>query len=175
VRAADLDLSLVRQVPPRRLAGVTVLARTSLRPGDIKTGIGGESAAIAVTLGDQRIEILGVHPPSPTTGIRSDTRDDLLAAAADWVGSRDREVIVVGDLNATPWSHATRSLRRSAGLTDTRRGFGLQATWPAALGALSIPIDHVLVTAGLGFEERRTGPALGSAHRPVLVVIGPSG
>ena len=35
-----------------------------------------------------------------------------------------------------------------------------------------IPIDHVLHTAGLGTEGRRTGPALGSAHRPVIVEVG---
>jgi endonuclease/exonuclease/phosphatase (EEP) superfamily protein YafD len=38
-----------------------------------------------------------------------------------------------------------------------------------------IPIDHVLHTGGLGSTDRRTGPAYGSAHRPVLVEIGFAG
>jgi endonuclease/exonuclease/phosphatase (EEP) superfamily protein YafD len=85
------------------------------------------------------------------------------------------EVVVVGDLNATPWSHAYGVLRLGGGLVDTLRGRGLQPTWPEGWGFLMIPIDHVLHTRGLGSADRRTGPAFGSTHRPVLVRIGVAG
>lgn len=175
IRSADLPLRLVTIVPRGRVAGVTVLARPSLLPGVVEVRLGGEAAALAVNLDGERIEILGLHPPSPTDATRSGRRDRMLAGAGDWVAGRDREVVVVGDLNATTWSHAFVTLRERGGLIDTLAGSGLQPTWPDGWGPLSIPIDHVLHTAGLGSEDRHTGPAFGSAHRPVLVAIGHSG
>lgn len=172
IRASDLPLQIVSVVPRGRIAGVTVLVRPSLLPGAIDVDLGGEAAAVAVRLGDQRIDLLGIHPMSPTTRERSERRDAMLSAAGDWVRSRPGEVVVVGDMNATPWSHAFRDLRRRGGLVDTMRGAGLQPTWPDGWGVLSIPIDHVLHTTGLASTARRTGPAFGSAHRPVIVTIG---
>ncbi len=173
IRGADLPLQIVSIVPRGRIAGVTVLVRPELRPGAVEVHLGGEAAAVTVDLGASRIDILGVHPPSPTTSERSGLRDDILSAAAQWVRERPGEVVLVGDLNATPWSHALRGLRRDAGLIDTMRGAGIQPTWPNDWGLLAIPIDHVLHTGGLAAEDRRTGPAFGSAHRPVMVTIGP--
>jgi endonuclease/exonuclease/phosphatase (EEP) superfamily protein YafD len=172
IRAADLPLQIGAVVPRGRIAGVTVLARPELLPGAVEVSIGGEAAAVSLDLGGERVDFIGVHPPSPTTADRSERRDAILAAAAEWVTSRPGEVVLVGDLNATPWSHAFRNLRRNGGLTDTMRGAGLQPTWPDGWGWLAIPIDHILHTSGLAAADRRTGPAFGSAHRPVLVTIG---
>ena len=172
IRSSDLPLQIVAVVPRGRIAGVTVLVRPSLLPGAVEVQLGGEAAAVTLDLGDRRIDVLGIHPPSPTTAARSDRRDRMMAAAAVWVRGRPGEVVVVGDLNATPWSHGLRTLRRTGGLVDTMRGRGLQPSWPVGWGVLAIPIDHVLHTGGLASEDRRTGPAFGSAHRPVMVTIG---
>jgi endonuclease/exonuclease/phosphatase (EEP) superfamily protein YafD len=99
----------------------------------------------------------------------------MLAATGEWVASRDNPVVLVGDFNATPWSASFRTLQRRGLLHDTLWGAGLQASWPEGWGPLSIPIDHVLHTADLGSVDRRTGPSFGSAHRPVLVSVGPTG
>ncbi len=171
-RNSDIPLQIISIVPRGRIAGVTVLARASLRPGAVEVSLGGEASAVTVDLGDQRIDLLGIHPPSPTTAERSQRRDGMIVAAGEWIRSRSGEVLVVGDLNATPWSHAVRTLRRSGALVDTMRGVGLQPSWPEGWGVLAIPIDHVLHTGGLASENRRTGPSIGSAHRPVIVTIG---
>jgi endonuclease/exonuclease/phosphatase (EEP) superfamily protein YafD len=175
IRQSGLPLQIISVVPRGRLAGVTVLARPSLNPGLVPVDLTGEVSAVAVDLGDERIEVLGIHPVSPTSPGRSAARDRLIARAADWVATRDGEVVVVGDLNATPWSHAYSSLLLRGGLVDTLRGQGLQPTWPSGWGPLMIPIDHVLHTPGLGSADRRVGPELGSSHRPVLVDIGWAG
>lgn len=172
IRASDLALQIVSVVPRDRIAGVTVLARPSLLPGAIEMDLRGEAAAVSVNLGDRRVDVLGLHPLSPTTAARSHRRDEMISDAAEWVREREGEVVVVGDLNATPWSHAFDDLRRHGGLIDTMRGAGMQPTWPDGWGVLSIPIDHVLHTSGLASTGRRTGPAFGSAHRPVMVTIG---
>jgi endonuclease/exonuclease/phosphatase (EEP) superfamily protein YafD len=169
---ADLPLVLVRAVPTGRVAGVSVFASPDLDPAAIEVDVGGESAAISIVVGDERVDVIGVHPPSPTSAVRADRRDRMLTATGDWVAARPRPVIVVGDFNATPWSAAHRSLRWRGMLVDSLRGAGLQASWPDGWGALAIPIDHVLHTAQLASTDRRTGPSFGSAHRPVLVSIG---
>jgi endonuclease/exonuclease/phosphatase (EEP) superfamily protein YafD len=174
-RAADLAVQPISVVPPGNLAGVTILAKPQLLPRPVEVGIGTEAAAVSVLLGANRIEMLGLHPPSPTTASRAATRDRIMASAAAWVSAREGEVVVVGDFNATPWSHAFRILRGGAGLTDSLRGHGLEPSWPSGWGPLMVPIDHVLYTDGLASRDRRTGPAFESAHRPVLVTIGTRG
>ena len=84
-------------------------------------------------------------------------------------------VLVVGDLNATPWSSGFRALERRGSLVDSLRGRGLQPSWPEGFGPLMIPIDHALHTTDLAVADRRTGPASGSAHRPLVVSAGRTG
>ena len=172
MRHAELPLTIVAVVPRDQLAGVTVLASADLFPTAIEVDIHREVVALSVVVDGESIEIIGVHPPSPTTAVRAERRDRILQEAADWVADREAPVVLVGDLNVTPWSAAYRTLRWRSGLVDSMYGTGLQASWPVDWGVLSIPIDHVLHTPDLGSSDRRTGPSFGSAHRPVVVSIG---
>ncbi|MDX1689488.1 MAG: endonuclease/exonuclease/phosphatase family protein [Acidimicrobiia bacterium] len=174
--AAGLPLDFVSTVPAGRIAGVTVLARPSLAARPVDPGLD-PSEAVAVDLehAGGSLTILGLHPPSPTDAGRAARRDTILGAAGDWVRERTGPVLVVGDLNATPWSVGFRELERRGGLTDSLRGRGLQPTWPAGFGPLMIPIDHALHTGGLAVADRRTGPSAGSAHRPLVVSVGAAG
>jgi endonuclease/exonuclease/phosphatase (EEP) superfamily protein YafD len=68
--------------------------------------------------------------------------------------------IVLGDLNATPWS---------AWFPPAEvRGSLPWATFPSWYG---IPIDHVLAGPDIGYDERRVGPSIGSDHRPVIAKL----
>ncbi len=78
--------------------------------------------------------------------------------------------MVVGDLNASPWSYAFRPLADSD-LVNSLNGFGLQATWPSVLGPFGVPIDHLLHSAEFTTVTRRTGPSLGSEHRSVFITL----
>jgi len=163
-------------VPGGWVAGISVLADPALGARAIPFGFSaapGEAAAVEVTLDGRRVVVLGLHPPSPTSGDRAGRRDRILRDAGDWVASLDVPVLVVGDLNATPWSSAFRELRYRGRLLDTSRAAGLQTTWPEGWGPLMIPIDHALHTRGLVAVDRRIGPALGSLHRPVVVTVAP--
>ena len=172
MRHAEVPLTIVAVVPRDQLAGVTVLASAALSPTAIEVDIHREVVALSVVVDGELIEIIGVHPPSPTTGQRAERRDRILREAAEWVAGREVPVVLVGDLNVTPWSAAYRLLRWRGGLIDSMSGAGMQASWPVGWGVLSIPIDHVLYTAGVGSVGRRLGLSLGSAHRPVLVAVG---
>lgn len=130
------------------------------------------AVAVEVELDGRTLHVLGVHTRSPRSPSRAAVRDRELAHVAAWVRSHEGPVLVIGDLNVTPWSHAFRDLLSETGLRDSQRGFGVQPTWPAGSGLLMIPIDHALHSPELAVVRRTTGPALGSAHRSLTVEIG---
>jgi len=170
-------MAVIAIVPRGRVSGITVLADASVQARALPISFAGPSDAVAVeaTLGSERIVVLGLHPPSPTSGGRAAQRDEILADAGDWIASLDAPVLVVGDLNATPWSHAFRTMRLRGRLIDTSHGAGLQPTWPSGWGPVMIPIDNALHTDGLVTVARTTGPSLGSAHLPLVVTVAGSG
>lgn len=126
------------------------------------------AAALDVALGEEDVTLLSLQTRSPRRPQRAETRNRQLEAATTWVGAQDTPVVVIGDLNVTPWSPAFRRLT-AAGLRDSQRGFGLQPSWPSSGGPLMVPIDHALHTAELTIVDRGTGPAHGSEHRSVVV------
>ena len=117
----------------------------------------------------QPIQVLSTHPLAPTNAERASLRDAQIRFAADWAEGREGAVVVVGDLNATPWSWPFRLLT-GTGLRNSQHGFGLQASFPTtALFLMRVPIDHLLVSGELGVRERYLGPSLGSDHFPLVV------
>ena len=78
-------------------------------------------------------------------------------------------LLVMGDFNAAPWSRRVRRLEIGHSLRHPPRPIG---TWPATLGALGIPIDHMLVRGGAQFAwQEPWGDDLGSNHRGLLAGI----
>ena len=96
-------------------------------------------------------------------------RDGQLAELATLVGHQRHPVMLLGDLNASPWSYPFRRLLRDTGLLNSMRGWGVQPTWPAPLGPLGIPIDHVLHSEEIRITRRSTGPWIGSDHLPLII------
>ncbi len=115
--------------------------------------------------------IVLTHPIPPVRREPYDLQRAQLAAIAARVHSLGSSVIVMGDLNATPWSRPFRELVEASGLCDSRAGFGLQASFPAGSALLRIPIDHVLVSCSIGVRSRAIERDVGSDHRPVLVEL----
>lgn len=84
--------------------------------------------------------------------------------------------VILGDFNATPWSHA---IRRAEALTGTRRIPGHRITWqgryPAEILAVPEPIghaiDHILLSPGIGVEAVETIMIPGSDHVAVKARI----
>jgi endonuclease/exonuclease/phosphatase (EEP) superfamily protein YafD len=116
------------------------------------------------------LSIIITHPMPPVGARNAAWRDGQLARLADHVSQLRMPALVVGDLNATPWSVGMRLL--------TAKGLGLRSlrpawapTWrPTSLFAL--PIDHALGTAPLVITDRTVGPDLGSDHRPLNITVG---
>jgi endonuclease/exonuclease/phosphatase (EEP) superfamily protein YafD len=153
---------------------VATAARDVIAADQVSLGPASPSSAVAVDveLDGRLIRVLGVHTRSPRTPSRAAIRDSELRHVAAWVRAQEVPVLVVGDLNTTPWSHAFRDLLAATELRDSQRGFGLQPTWPAGSGLAMIPIDHALVSPELAVVRRTTGPARGSAHRSLTIEVG---
>ncbi len=110
--------------------------------------------------------LIAVHPMPPLQPHWRHERDLLLEVAAR--DSRELPTLVVGDLNATPWSTAllsprTRDLRRTTGFAPTWRPFG--GRW------FGLPIDHVLASPHWQRVHAERGPDIGSDHLPVRVAL----
>ena len=115
------------------------------------------------------ITVVGTHPPSPGSPQHLKDRNRQLAGLGRMVRNRTGPIIVLGDLNTTSWSPYFQDLLAASGLRDSRRGFGIQASWPALPLPLRIPIDHCLISKELLVHDRRIGPSVGSDHRAVIV------
>lgn len=113
------------------------------------------------------LRVLAVHAFPPVTPAMRQARDAIM----DAVGARvdDRPSVVVGDFNATVYSHDLRAFVDGADLRDTRRGRGRQPTWMPALGPMGLDLDHAFLTGGVRTRARRVGVPVGSDHLPVVV------
>jgi endonuclease/exonuclease/phosphatase family metal-dependent hydrolase len=79
---------------------------------------------------------------------------------------------LVGDLNATPWQPAFRKLT-GTGLRDAADvvGQGLRPTWPSWSPLPVVPLDHVMVTPGVGVSSASNPTIAGSNHRALIVTL----
>ena len=170
-----LDSGLPYIVNPVRTADLIFGTLVLTRPGAEVTGYGftvGEPRAVEVTtlLGDREVALLSSHPLAPSTETRSLLRDAQLRFAAEWAAGQSAPALVVGDLNATRWSHAFGRLTSIGGLANSEDGFGYQPTFPATAGVLlRVPIDHLLHSDEWVVVDRRLGPSMGSDHFPLVV------
>lgn len=138
-----------------------------------------------IRLGGEPVTLLVGHPASPI--LPSHLRW-LQQSFSVWEQERPRlgeNLIIVGDLNTSPWSVEFHQLTRRTGLRDSQLGFGIQPSWPMLMPAIglrstptlitdlfAIPIDHVLVSQRIAVLSRKTGPFVGSDHLPVVTELG---
>ena len=176
LQSLELEYPNVLWLPETNTRGIAILSRipdTQLVPHHF--GDGG-TVAIEARLpahGEYpAMSILGVHAASPNLEGRTRIRDSELEALGSWVQSSQREVILIGDFNISPWSPPFRRLLTSASLKDSRSMRGLFPSWPSPLGPCGIPIDHALTTRGLRVTDRKAGfPSDASDHGWITVTV----
>jgi endonuclease/exonuclease/phosphatase (EEP) superfamily protein YafD len=127
------------------------------------------SAIAELELPDGRLTVIATHPLPPAGSENSRLRNDQLARLAETVTRLRSPVLLLGDLNATPWCSHFKRLLSQSGLRDSSQGRGILGTWPTHLPILLIPIDHCLHTAGVHVTRRTTGPKVGSDHYPLVI------
>lgn len=120
-------------------------------------------------VGATAVTLLATHPLPPSSSEYAWLRNDQLREIAANVRARSLPVIVLGDLDAKPWSPYFKDLLRDGRLKNTAQGRGLRRSWPAWLPAGRIPLDHCLVSPFIGVVKVRLGPRIGGDHLPIVV------
>ena len=116
------------------------------------------------------LHVIATHPLPPGGRDYSLLRNEQLARLPDHVPRGD-PVLLLGDLNVTPWSVHFRRLLHRSGLRDSAKGFGVQPTWPNFNPLLRIPLDHCLHSPDIRIVDRRVGEDVASDHYPLIVDI----
>jgi endonuclease/exonuclease/phosphatase (EEP) superfamily protein YafD len=147
------------EMPRRDNFGIALYSRV---PGSEVSEVvlgGGQAPSLTVQFADE-MQVILTHPLPPLGGRYSTARNEQLADVAHLLESD--AVVVMGDFNATPWSHHFPAPGAAVA----------GATWPSGLPALlRVPIDHIVGNRAVQVSGLRVGPHIGSDHRPVLGVI----
>lgn len=99
-------------------------------------------------------------------------QNDHLRVLGEEINNNQYPVVLLGDLNTTPWSNSFYQLVSQSKLKDSQKVFGqLQPSWPAFFGLCWLPIDHVLLSKHWLVSNRKTGPFIGSDHLPVEIEL----
>jgi endonuclease/exonuclease/phosphatase (EEP) superfamily protein YafD len=122
-----------------------------------------------VQIGDKHLTIIGAHPDSPNNTREMQRRNEQLDELVDLILSLPRPRVLIGDFNTSSWHPAFKRLLMETAMRDSRRGFGIQPSWPVDFPLFRTPIDHCLVSKGVGVVDRRLPRSIGSDHFPVLV------
>lgn len=117
------------------------------------------------------ISFFASHPLPPGKLDYFAGRNEHLKLMAADIATRKGRIVLIGDLNVTPWSPYYQDFVDETHLLNARKGFGLQPSWPTVLPPLMIPIDQFLYSKGMNIRECHTGSRTGSDHLPLVVEL----
>ncbi len=121
------------------------------------------------TLEGRRLILVATHPLPPGGPNYSAYRNEQLEVVARRVAAMDGPVLLLGDLNVTPWSHYYRRFVSTSGLSDAATGRTIMPTWPTFCSLLWIQIDHCFHSDEIDIGATRVGENVGSDHYPLIV------
>ncbi|MEO0868314.1 MAG: endonuclease/exonuclease/phosphatase family protein [Cyanobacteria bacterium J06642_11] len=131
---------------------------------------------VDIQLGERVVSLMSIHITRPGTAGASRFQNIEFQAIADWARRQmaaKKAVVIIGDLNSTPWSQRVNQMLKRGNLQNSQQGYVWQMTWPGDLPIfLQIAIDHCLHSRDLGVIQRSTGPYIGSDHLPLQVTLG---
>lgn len=115
------------------------------------------------------VRVLAVHATSPINYAHFQRRNQQFEQLAQYLNRSDTATVLIGDLNTVPWD---RAFKRFCATTDLRPvSKDKPRTWPS-IGPFSlIPLDHLLVSAGLVSSSVETFTIAGSDHRGLLAEV----
>ena len=119
--------------------GIALYSKLPLSSAEIITlgSAGLPSVHAAIENGTEQLQIVVTHPLPPTDARNWRARNEQLAELAQFVRQLKSPVVVLGDLNVTPWSPHFSRLLSDSGLQDSAHGFGVQPTWPTWLAPMT--------------------------------------
>ncbi len=118
------------------------------------------------------MHVVAMHPDPPVAPNLARSRDGQFTEVGEYLrGVSEKRRLIMGDMNATPWSPVLRHFMEQNGLQDSALGYGVHPTWFSRWLPLGIPIDQILHSDGISVLDRRVGPDVGSDHFAVTADI----
>jgi len=150
--------------------GIGLFSKLPIKDGEVVYIGDAEVPSIVATLNIEHTNLLVIatHPLPPGGRDYSRWRNDQFERLPDYVLS-NLPVLLLGDLNVTPWNYYFRRLLARTGLRDSAKGYGVQPTWPDFNLLLRIPIDHCLHSDEIIIIDRKIGEGVSSDHYPLIV------
>lgn len=124
-----------------------------------------------VPAGEQRVRLLVVHATSPTSLRHHQRRNAQLRELSMLLTDSPLPTVLVGDLNTVHWDEAFRALCVGSGSRPVVPPSS--RTWPAMGPFALIPLDHVLLSPGMGYSALALCDIPGSDHRGLVADIFP--
>jgi endonuclease/exonuclease/phosphatase (EEP) superfamily protein YafD len=116
------------------------------------------------------ISLINLHPPVPISPKYIKSYQQYLSLLQAEKPTLEPTVILIGDLNTTPWSFFYRQYLEKLRLKDAK-AHHYMPTWPTYIPFFFLPIDHVLVSPSVQTVSQYTGTFNGSDHFPVVVEL----
>jgi endonuclease/exonuclease/phosphatase (EEP) superfamily protein YafD len=157
---------------PGRAFEVIVLSRWTIKQRQVNRSAGQSFPVVSAEVCSPVASagcatVIGLHGARPF-GRNVHLRNAQLALAVRVAAARgDEPVILVGDLNLTPWAPTFAALLETGNLRDASLARGLTATWRSRHALFGLLLDHVLVNPKVAVLGSRIGPDIGSDHLPV--------
>ncbi|MGI9474389.1 MAG: endonuclease/exonuclease/phosphatase family protein [Rubripirellula sp.] len=138
---------------------------------------GVDSIAATLDIGSQAYRVIATHPLPPMNHALFECRNAQLQHVADRIASfqanaEDVPVVLVGDLNLTPWSPWFSKFQNQADLARGIDRFTLQPTWYRFNAfPFGLVLDHCLADKTLICQKYEIGDDIGSDHRSITVQL----
>ncbi|MET1255880.1 endonuclease/exonuclease/phosphatase family protein [Aliikangiella maris] len=153
--------------------GIAILSKIPL--DSIETHRWGEAKLPTLSanfvFNNQTIKLITTHLLPPGDKTYYQLRNDHANTLVKKLLPASTPLIIAGDLNMTQWSNNYQILEDQTHMYNARQGFGILATWPAWLGGLGLPIDHILVSQHFNVKYIETGPNVNSDHLPIIATL----
>lgn len=155
--------------PSRMTLGVAFLSRQpfveveTVMPG----GRGRRYLRAVLDWQGQPVTIVGIHPLPPMNGEWAASRNSEIALMGQLANEATQPFILLGDLNASPWSQPMRGLMANTTLRYAMQGYGIGMTWRLAGVLLGAPLDYILVSPAWHVVDYVEGGDIRSDHIPI--------
>lgn len=118
-----------------------------------------------ISINGKGLEFIAATTSTPTNDKDYEKQMKQFKFIASFADSLPEPLIVMGDMNAVPWSEQVKSLLASTKLRDSRKD--LSGTYPAQ-SPLQIPIDYIFHSKTLVCEQFTTVGGTTSNHMGIL-------
>jgi len=124
---------------------------------------------ITLNIKGQKVDCLVAHPVSPTRKPgKWEDRNTHISNIGKVANLAENPLIVIADMNTSMWSPFYKKLISDTNLRNSRKGFGINGTYPAPLALISgVPIDHILFDKNFACSNFKRGSYIGSDHLPI--------